>query len=117
MKTTKSIRILLISTISVLLLSFTSFASTPAEECAKKMWQKFQNDVKYPEFAQKLALQGEVIVLYMISEEGRIVVKDIRSTDVDLANYVRKTLTEITCPELKTARGYDFKVKFHFRLI
>ena len=117
MKKTKVFRIILISAISVLLLSFNSFASTPAEECAKKMWQKFQNDVKYPEFAQKLVLQGEVIVLYTISEEGRIVVRDIRSTDVELGKYVRETLSKISCPELKNASGYDFKVKFHFRLI
>lgn len=117
MKTTKFLRIILISAISVLLLSFTSIASTPAEECAEKMWQKFQNDIRYPEFAQKQALQGEVIVLYMISDEGTIVVKDLRSTDVELGKYVRETISNISCPELKNARGYDFKVKFHFRLI
>jgi hypothetical protein len=110
-------RLILISTVSLLLLSYPSVAGNPVEECANRIWQKFQKDIKYPEFAHKQALQGEVIVLFMISEEGKIIVKDLRSTEAELGIYIRNAISAVQCPELKNAGDHDFKVKFHFRLV
>jgi hypothetical protein len=108
--------VLIIALLTFFLTSNTS-AALPASECATKIWKKFQSDIKYPEFAQKMALQGEVTIVFSISDEGGIIVKDVRATDSDLGNYIRSTVAGVKCPELKEAGAYEFKVKFHFRLI
>ena len=92
-------------------------ASTPASECASTLNYKFQGNIKYPEFAQKQALQGDVTVLFTVSDNGKIIIKDIRTTDVELAQYVRRMLSTVNCPELDNAGVYDFKIIFHFKLI
>jgi hypothetical protein len=92
-------------------------ASTPASECANTLWQKFQEKISYPEFAYKQAIQGDVVVIFTVSNDGRIIVKDIRATDVELGKYVRKVISTLQAPELDNADIYDFKVIFHFKLI
>lgn len=117
MKTKNILRLFLIVIVSGLFLSSPVIASTPASECAATLWQKFQGKIRYPEFAHKQAIQGEVTVLFTVSDDGSIVVKDIRSTDTKLAQYIRDVMSTVQCPELENAGIYDFKVKFNFKLI
>lgn len=117
MKTKHIIRPFLILIIAGVFISTGVIASTPASECAATLQQKFKGQIRYPEFAQKQSIQGEVTVLFTVSENGDIIVKDIRSTDVDLANYVRDVISTVRVPELDNAGVYDFKVKFNFKLI
>jgi TonB family protein len=117
MKTKRSFRFILISAATAFFFSYQAYAGTPANECASRIWQKFQSGIKYPEFAHKQAIQGEVIVVFTVSDDGKIIVKDVRSTDTELGKYVRSAMSEVKCPELQDAGVYDFKVKFHFRLI
>ena len=117
MKTKNILRTFLILTITGLFLSSPVIASTPPSECAATLWQKFQGKIRYPEFAHKKAIQGEVTVLFTVSENGNILVKDIRSTDTELAQYIRDVISTVQCPELDNAGIYDFKVKFNFKLI
>jgi TonB family protein len=117
MKTKNILRLFLILIISGMFLSSPVIAGTPASECASTLWQKFQGTIRYPEFAYKQAIQGEVTVLFTVSENGKIIVKDIRSTDTELAEYIREVISRVQCPELANAGIYDFKVKFNFKLI
>lgn len=107
----------LLTIVSVLLISGRVFASTPASECASTLSQKFQGKITYPESAQKQAIQGDVIVVFTVSDDGKIIVKDIRTTDKELGKYIRDTLSGMNAPELDKASIYDFKVVFHFKLI
>jgi|WetSurMetagenome_2_1015567.scaffolds.fasta_scaffold102448_1 hypothetical protein len=111
------LRYFLILVSAGLLLSEPVFASTPASECASTIWQKFQGKIRYPEFAHKQAIQGEVVVLFTVSDDGKIIVKDIRATDTELGKYIRNLISTVFCPELDNAGIYDFKVIFHFKLI
>jgi hypothetical protein len=111
----------LLTGVAILFISLISFAeapaSTPASECASTIWQKFQGKVKYPDYAYKQSIQGDVIVIFTVADDGKIIVKDIRATDEDLGKYVREVMTGMKCPELDNASVYDFKVIFHFKLI
>jgi hypothetical protein len=117
MKTLSIVRLILVMTITGLFMFQPVFASTPAQDCATTLWNKFQGQVKYPEFAHKQALEGEVTILFTVSNEGDVVVKDLVATDALLAQYIRQVVSSLKCPELQNASVYDFKVKFHFKLI
>jgi hypothetical protein len=92
-------------------------ASTPASECASMIWQKFKGKISYPEYAYKQAIQGDVTVIFTLSDNGKIIVKDIRATDIDLAKYIKDVISTVQCPELDNSNVYEFKVIFHFKLI
>jgi Gram-negative bacterial TonB protein C-terminal len=121
METKGIFRITLLTGVVLLFISLFSFAeapaSTPASECAATIWQKFQGNIKYPDYAYKQSIQGDVIVIFTVADDGKIIVKDIRATDEDLGKYVREVMTRMQCPELDNASVYDFKVIFHFKLI
>ena len=121
METKGIIKRTLLTGAAVLFASFLSFAeapaSTPASECAATLWQKFEGNIKYPDYAWKQSIQGDVTVIFTVADDGKIVVKDIRATDETLGKYVREILTRMQCPELDNASVYDFKVIFHFKLI
>jgi len=117
MKTTNIFRYFLVPLVFCFILTGSVLASTPASECASTLNQKLQGVIRYPEFATKQAIQGEVTVLFTVSDDGKIIVKDIRSTDYELGKYIRKVISRVTCPELDNAGVYDFKVIFHFKLI
>ncbi len=101
----------------VIFMSRFAIAATPPSECASTLYQKFQGKLRYPEFEYNQAIQGEVTVIFTVSDNGTILVKDIRSTDSGLAKYIRDFMSTIKCPELDNAGIYDFKVTFHFKLI
>jgi outer membrane biosynthesis protein TonB len=117
MKAKKTVRFSLILLVAGIFLTGPVFASTPASECASTLWQKFQGRIKYPDFAQKEAIQGEVVVVFTVSDDGKIIVKDIRSTDRELLKYIKEAMLNVKAPELDNASIYDFKVIFHFKLI
>jgi hypothetical protein len=117
MKTKNILRFIIIMVVAGLFLSSQVFASTPANECASTIWQKFQGKICYPEFAYKRAIQGEVTVIFTVSKKGEIIVKDVRSTDTELGIYIRDVISTVSCPELDNAGIYDFKVVFRFKLI
>ncbi|MGA3015072.1 MAG: energy transducer TonB [Bacteroidales bacterium] len=121
MKLKGNFKHILLTLAAVFFISFFSFAgapaSTPASECAATLWQKFQGKIKYPEYAYKQSIQGDVTVIFTVADDGKIIVKDIRATDEDLGKYVREVISKVQCPELDNASVYDFKVIFHFKLI
>jgi hypothetical protein len=123
MNTLKFLRVIMIVALGGVLISNPGFsrqpasASTPASECASTLSNKFERNIKYPSFAQKQALQGDVTVLFTVSYDGKIIIKDVRTTDVELAQYVRGMMSTVNCPELDNAGVYDFKIIFHFKLI
>lgn len=117
MKTNSIHRFFLIMSITGLFLSQHVHASTPASVCATTIWQKFQGKINYPEFAYKQSIQGDVTVIFTVSDDGKIIIKDIRSTDAELGKYIRNVMSTVQCPELDDAGVYDFKVIFHFKLI
>ena len=121
MKTKGIFKISLLTGVVLLFSSLVSFAeapaSTPASECAATLWQKFQGKVKYPDYAYKQSIQGDVTVIFTVADDGKIIVKDIRATDEDLGKYIREVMTRMQCPQLDKASVYDFKVIFHFKLI
>jgi hypothetical protein len=95
----------------------TSGANNPETTCAEKMWKKMSEQVKYPGFAVRDRLEGQVTIIYTVTEQGKILIKRVITDESRLAEYVRLTLSGLQCEEMIKVAGKDFKVQFHFRLI
>jgi TonB family protein len=117
MKTKSISRFILALTVAGLLLAHPLMANTPVQECASRLVNKLQTQVKYPKFALKQAIEGEVSVVFSVNDEGSVIVKDIVASNSELGTYVRDAVANLNCEELKNAGDYDFRVKFHFKLI
>jgi hypothetical protein len=117
MKTKNILRYLLIMAIAGLFLSHPVVASTPASECSSTLWQKSQRTIRFPEYGYKQAIQGKGIVIFTVSNDGKILIKGLCSTYTELGKYIRNVISTAQCPELDNAGIYDFKVIFHFKLI
>lgn len=92
-------------------------ANSPEQACAEKMWKKLSEQVKYPDFAVKKAIQGQVTIIFTVSEKGFMQIKNVVTDEPELAEFVKKELTNLKCEEMIKVAGQYFKVRFHFHLI
>lgn len=116
MKTYRKIRSIVFVIIFILLSTGLCSASDPADSCSLKVWHKLREIVKYPDFAFQQAMEGEVEIIFKVSNEGQVTVYNVFATEPDLAAYVRVQLSSMRCDEPK-AHNKLFRVKFHFKLI
>ena len=93
-----------------------SFAGDPANSCIDQLRQKLIETVKYPGFAKKEAVQGDVTIIFSLINE-RINVKYITATNPELGKYTKEIVSGIQCKNLTKFSNKDFKVKIHFILI
>ena len=117
MKTRNIIKILLGIALIALVFTMNGMAKNPDKACADKIWQKLTETVKYPEFAAKRGIEGEVTIIFAIVEPGVLQIKDVITTNEELAEFVKNTVSSIKCQEMLKSAGNDFKVKFRFKLI
>jgi hypothetical protein len=92
-------------------------ALDPSGNCAEKMYRKLKESIKYPRSAVRNALEGEVLVIFTVSAQGKVTVYTVSATNTELATYINEQLSSITCTELIEAHDKFFKVKFKFHLL
>lgn len=90
-------------------------AGEPANSCMDQLRQKIVENLKYPEYAHKTAIQGEVTLIFSISDE-KIIVKNISASDVYLGTYVREQVSGIRCSDFTQIKGKDYRIKIRFTL-
>ncbi len=95
----------------------TLMAIEPSPACAEKMHKKLKESIQYPSQAARLAIQGEVQVIFTLNPDGKVTVCHIYGTDETLITYVREKLSGMQCREMKDAFQKYFKVKFNFQLV
>ena len=81
------------------------------------MYKKLKESIKYPRSAVRNALEGEVLVIFTVSAQGKVTVYTVSATSTELATYINEQLSSITCTELIEAHDKFFKVKFKFHLL
>ena len=116
MKKAKAIKVILTFALAGLIGFTSSFAADPANSCIDQLRQKLVEAVKYPEFAKKEVLQGEVTIIFSFMNE-KIDVKNIIATDPYLGKYVKEIVSGIYCKSFSKISDKEFKVKIHFSLI
>ena len=59
---------------------------------------------------------GNVMITFIISDDGKIVVKNIKTDNEELASYVRETLSNINCSNLFGNYNQHYRINFRFKL-
>ena len=90
-----------------------SYAAKPAATCLR---ETLMENVHYPDAILKKSGTGNVMVTFTISDDGKIVVRNIRTDNEELASYVRKTLSNINCSNLFGNYNQHYRINFRFRL-
>lgn len=98
----------------ILLVGFSSvFAGKPASE---SIYERFKS-IPYPEQAVKHSIEGTVDVIFILNDDGEVVIKSISSSNSELKELVKKQLEEINCSGIQCRYNEHFKVRFDFKLI
>ncbi|HTX87808.1 MAG TPA: energy transducer TonB [Bacteroidales bacterium] len=100
----------------ILIVTGSAAALEPSGSCAAQMYSRLKETVTYPPSAVRDQLEGEVVVIFQVSDEGKLKVYNVYTTNPELSAYVRNRLSSLYC-ELPEAHNRYFKVKFNFRLI
>ena len=116
--TTKSI----VSVIAAFVLAAFSFkfasANSGTNESEKTASIKTaMENVKYPEFAIKENLKGEVVISFNVTENGKIIVNQSNGTYPELVKYIEQELQKIELDSSSFEVGKIYFYCFKFKLI
>lgn len=96
------------------------YGKTPAEKSAISSAQEVQKiitqSIKYPDDGYKQDLRGDVTITFTLSEDGKILLKNISSKSDKLKDYVIDQLKNITIQDVMHTLDQQFKVKLGFHM-
>jgi hypothetical protein len=113
MKTISKIAILLVIPALILLSSGMASAANPAAKCIREV---LKEAVKYPDCLMKKGSVGDVVVVFTLSDEGKIQVKSVKTSCPELAEYVKEKLSNTSCSEVISPYNQHYMVTFKFRM-
>ncbi len=86
----------ILSIILFCLISINAFADDGKKTVSKAdVKQAVKEQIIYPQFALENEIEGEVSVSFIVSKEGKLIVKKINSTNIELNNLIAKKLKNI----------------------
>lgn len=103
-----------IATLILLIGIGSAYAGKPVTQ---SIYEKFKNNVQYPESAVKQGIEGYVDVIFVVSDEGDILIKSAYSPNPELEKLLKEQLQEINCKDIRCKFNEHFKVRFDFKLI
>jgi len=114
MKTINFSRVILFAIIIGFISTFSTYAASPAALSAKNIRQKFIKAVMNPEDESMIPKDGEVEVVFTLTDEGTVEIKKLVSTNDDAAKYVRDKITSVPCKDFVHPYNQFYKIKFRF---
>lgn len=90
-----------------------SYAAKPAATCLR---ETLMENVHYPDAILKKSGTGNVLVTFTFSDDGKIVIKNIKTDNEELASYVRETLSNMNCSNLFGSYNQHYRINFRFKL-
>jgi hypothetical protein len=114
MKKINLARILIIALLFGFISTMSTYASSPAAISAKNIRQKFVQAVMNPEDLTTVPTSGEVEVLFLLSDDGSIDIKKIKATSEEVADYVKRQISNVPCKDFVHPYNQYYKVKFRF---
>jgi hypothetical protein len=114
MKTINVTRTIVLTLLLGFFATFTTNATGPAAASAKSIRQKFINAVMNPEDMTTMPTTGEAEVLFMLTDDGTVEVKKVKSTNEDVATYVKEKITSVNCKDFVHPYNQYYKIKFRF---
>jgi outer membrane biosynthesis protein TonB len=94
-------------------LSVSASAAYPSTKCIRDI---LKESVKYPDRFINEASTGEVVVVFTITDDGRIDIKSVKSTSEELEKYVREQLASTCCKNVISPYNQHYRITFKFRL-
>ena len=120
MKAINFIRMSALIIIIVSAASVTSFAKKPVTTNSPSTVATIQNTLssalKFPENCIKTDYEGTVDVIFLI-EDGKMIVEQAKSDNKELAEYVKKELSNLCCKHIKSLTNQHYEVKLNFELL
>ena len=95
--------------------TLSGIAGEPSNSCIDQLRQKLIENITYPKYARKEAIQGDVTLIFTVTDE-KIVVKNVFADDVFLGTYIKEQACSVQCTDFKQIRGKEFKIKIRFAL-
>ncbi len=114
MKTRKVVNIIVLTLIISFISTFTIYASSPAAVAAKDIRQKIVKVVWNGEDQEDIPSEGTVVVLFTVSDEGKIEIKKLESDNAEAENFVTQKISSISCKDNVYPYHQFYRVKFHF---
>ena len=95
------------------------FGKPKAESCVivtpKMIHKAINKSISYPALGSKLNLDGEVVLVFRISDGGKIDIRNISAENTDLSNYVKQQLSGITIKDMCSPSNQFYKLKINFQ--
>lgn len=120
MKAINFIRMSALIIIIVSAASVTSFAKKPVTTVTPSTIATIQNTLtsalKFPDNGIKSDYEGTVDVIFVI-EDGKMIVEKAKSDNKELADYVKKELSNLSCKHIKSLTNQHYAVRLNFELV
>lgn len=113
MKTLNLTSLLVLLLVAVIGIS-TANAKTPEQK--RDVRQILKEAVYYPQFALRDGNEGKVDVSFKVSDEGKLEIKKINSTDQKLSNFVNEQIANIDLRDASLDKFKTYKVSIFFDL-
>ncbi len=114
MKTRKVIRIIILTLVIGSLSILSTYASGPAAVTAKNIREKIVNQIFNKDDMENLPSEGIVVVLFTVSDDGKIEIKKVESTNDEAGNFVTKKISSISAEDNVYPYHQVYRVKFQF---
>ena len=115
MKTIKVTRVIVITLLIGFISILSTYAASPAAISAKNIREKFVQAVMNAEDNSNLPTSGEVEVLFTVTDEGKIDIKKMKSTNEEIENYVKEKIVTVPCNDFSHPFNQYYKVRFIFQ--
>ncbi|MDD5570606.1 MAG: energy transducer TonB [Bacteroidales bacterium] len=73
--------------------------------------------VTYPDFAKEESIQGNVNVTFGFNEDGSLIIYSVVSDQTELADYVKKTISNFKFADNNIDRDKTYRIVIAFKLI
>jgi len=99
-------------------ISFQSFSTNDSDNANEtKVKQTVISQITYPDFAKEQKIEGDVLVSFKVSKDGKVVVLSSNSSEVKLQNYVVEKMKTVNLSSVDVEEGFVYNVKFSFQLL
>jgi hypothetical protein len=94
-----------------------SLAGKTAVPAAKNVHTILKECIKYPPHTYANCPEGKVTVKFMISDEGKIIVRKISTDNEKFAECVKEQLGNIDLKQIKSPYNQLYSVTFTFKIV
>ena len=117
MKTLNVIPTLVLTAMILVITGFSTYAIKPAMAPAEHIQKVISETVKYPAPALKHGETGSVDVLFLMNDDGQLVIKKVWGDTPAIADDIKTQLSNVICRDVKFPYNQYYKISITFKLV